>query len=373
MSGATIDLSTSFNRIEPYATSFDASQFVTYSDRSPISLFESEDFGADFISDSATSPVSPVSPALSASSFGFAAADGWTGWNSAELSPEPDSLLGCPPQNPSMTAINPMDLAMSLSGQSPLFQPPIPDNRLGQQPDPIFITSPLSIPATISATDFADNAAAKRYPSRTLKRKTPTPASDDDDDDDEFTPLPAAKSPSPSPSSSSSTTTTAAAAAGGGATERRHSGPAPPSKPKDAALAPKKTAHNMIEKRYRTNLNDKIARLRDAVPALRAMAQRAKLVSEGANANAGADMYLDDPEDGTAAAAAAAAVNGGGGCGGGGVRLNKATILSKATEYIAQLERRNRGLETENSALRGRMEALQVMMMGHGVVAGGWS
>lgn len=31
----------------------------------------------------------------------------------------------------------------------------------------------------------------------------------------------------------------------------------------------KKTAHNMIEKRYRTNLNDKIAALRDAVPSLR--------------------------------------------------------------------------------------------------------
>jgi hypothetical protein len=27
---------------------------------------------------------------------------------------------------------------------------------------------------------------------------------------------------------------------------------------------PKKTAHNMIEKRYRTNLNDKIAALRDS-------------------------------------------------------------------------------------------------------------
>lgn len=31
----------------------------------------------------------------------------------------------------------------------------------------------------------------------------------------------------------------------------------------------KKTAHNMIEKRYRTNLNDKIAALRDSVPSLR--------------------------------------------------------------------------------------------------------
>jgi hypothetical protein len=35
----------------------------------------------------------------------------------------------------------------------------------------------------------------------------------------------------------------------------------------------KKTAHNMIEKRYRTNLNDKIAALRDSVPSLRAISK----------------------------------------------------------------------------------------------------
>jgi hypothetical protein len=38
----------------------------------------------------------------------------------------------------------------------------------------------------------------------------------------------------------------------------------------------KKTAHNMIEKRYRTNLNDKIAALRDSVPSLRVMAKSAR-------------------------------------------------------------------------------------------------
>jgi hypothetical protein len=35
----------------------------------------------------------------------------------------------------------------------------------------------------------------------------------------------------------------------------------------------KKTAHNMIEKRYRTNLNEKIAALRDSVPSLRVMSK----------------------------------------------------------------------------------------------------
>lgn len=38
----------------------------------------------------------------------------------------------------------------------------------------------------------------------------------------------------------------------------------------------KKTAHNMIEKRYRTNLNDKIAALRDSVPSLRIMSKSSK-------------------------------------------------------------------------------------------------
>lgn len=41
----------------------------------------------------------------------------------------------------------------------------------------------------------------------------------------------------------------------------------PPPRRQSAPI--KKTAHNMIEKRYRTNLNDKIAALRDSVPSLR--------------------------------------------------------------------------------------------------------
>lgn len=44
----------------------------------------------------------------------------------------------------------------------------------------------------------------------------------------------------------------------------------------DEAQPVKKTAHNMIEKRYRTNLNDKIAALRDSVPSLRIMSKSAR-------------------------------------------------------------------------------------------------
>jgi hypothetical protein len=42
----------------------------------------------------------------------------------------------------------------------------------------------------------------------------------------------------------------------------------------------KKTAHNMIEKRYRTNLNDKIAALRDSVPSLRVMSKKGSRAEE---------------------------------------------------------------------------------------------
>jgi hypothetical protein len=41
--------------------------------------------------------------------------------------------------------------------------------------------------------------------------------------------------------------------------------------PRSRHTAPQKAAHNMIEKRYRTNLNDRIAALRDSVPSLRAI------------------------------------------------------------------------------------------------------
>ncbi|KAL2817276.1 hypothetical protein BDW59DRAFT_133688 [Aspergillus cavernicola] len=93
----------------------------------------------------------------------------------------------------------------------------------------------------------------------------------------------------------------------------------------------KKRAHNVIEKRYRANLNDKIAELRDSVPSLRA--------TKGAN---GAAVDDDDAEGATPAS-----------------KLNKASILSKATEHIRHLETRNKRLEDENTALKIRLRELE--------------
>ena len=321
----------------------------TYSDFSPISIFDpAEDFGTDFTSDSAASPLSPLSPALSASSFGFPATDGWTAWDRTELSPEPENLFtcqpfDCSPQNPSMSpAINPMDLTMPINSQSSLFQNPqvmlatIPTQQ--QQP----MAASLPTPPTPSTTSCANNATSKRYPSRGLKRKSSSSTPEDEPT------LPAAKIPS------TTTPTTPAA--------RRHSTGTKPNK--DTVLGPKKTAHNMIEKRYRTNLNDKITQLRDAVPSLRTMTQQRPKLEVG--------LEFDDAEENDAMMEQQQQQQGAFAA---GAKLNKATILSKATEYILQLERRNHGLETENSALRGRMEGLEMMLMSRGgmPVAGVWN
>lgn len=109
-----------------------------------------------------------------------------------------------------------------------------------------------------------------------------------------------------------------------------------PSSKKEKHQPPKKTAHNMIEKRYRTNLNDKIAALRDSVPSLRVMSR-----------GAGANEEDDDPEDLEGLTPAH--------------KLNKATVLSKATEYIRHLEKRNKRLQDEVATLQGRIESYEKM------------
>lgn len=97
----------------------------------------------------------------------------------------------------------------------------------------------------------------------------------------------------------------------------------------------KKRSHNVIEKRYRANLNEKIAELRDSVPSLRAMSKQLN----------GASVDDDDAEGVTPAN-----------------KLNKASILSKATEYIRHLELRNKRLDEENMALKNRLRQLDKVL-----------
>ncbi|KIW45610.1 uncharacterized protein PV06_03988 [Exophiala oligosperma] len=98
--------------------------------------------------------------------------------------------------------------------------------------------------------------------------------------------------------------------------------------------AAKKRPHNVIEKRYRANLNEKISELRDSVPSLRITKKKATDVST-------ADSDEEDLEG-------LAPSN----------KLNKASILTKAVEYIRHLEFRTRRLEEENKSLKERLETL---------------
>jgi hypothetical protein len=106
------------------------------------------------------------------------------------------------------------------------------------------------------------------------------------------------------------------------------------SPPESKNLPSKKRSHNVIEKRYRANLNEKIAELRDSVPSLRAMSQQG---SGGSPVGDDADVTPAN-------------------------KLNKASILSKATEYIRHLELRNKRLEEENKALKTRLRQLDRAM-----------
>jgi hypothetical protein len=84
----------------------------------------------------------------------------------------------------------------------------------------------------------------------------------------------------------------------------------------------------MIEKRYRLKLNDKILSLRNAVPALRSPL---------------GSTTTEDLDSGRGIAN----------------KLNKGTVLTKATEYIQQLEREKRTLEQEVASLKEQLAVIK--------------
>ena len=97
--------------------------------------------------------------------------------------------------------------------------------------------------------------------------------------------------------------------------------------------AHKKRPHNIIEKRYRANLNVKIAELRDSVPSLRSAKK-----GQGKDGVESDDDNLDGLTPSN--------------------KLNKASVLTKAVEYIKHLEIRTRRLEDENKSLKDRLVEL---------------
>ena len=86
-------------------------------------------------------------------------------------------------------------------------------------------------------------------------------------------------------------------------------------------------SHNIVERRYRSNINAKIADLRDSVPALKAKP----------------DSSVQQPQNTDTLAQ----------------KLNKATILSTAVAYIHDLERDKTRLELELRDLRARLRIVE--------------
>ncbi|KAI2628616.1 HLH-domain-containing protein [Hypoxylon sp. NC1633] len=116
--------------------------------------------------------------------------------------------------------------------------------------------------------------------------------------------------------------------------------PQPPSRTNSAEAVDKskekprngdRAAHNDIERKYRTNLKDKIAELRDAIPSLRS-------IPEDGDDNDNANASRTAP------------------------KVSKGTVLTKATEYIHQLERRNRSMAQKNEELARRLHAFEQLV-----------
>ncbi|QUC22000.1 uncharacterized protein UV8b_06241 [Ustilaginoidea virens] len=116
------------------------------------------------------------------------------------------------------------------------------------------------------------------------------------------------------------------------ASSSKRAGPSGQPKPRPAD----RIAHNDVERKYRTNLKDKISELRAAVPALQASSR------DG------------EPEGGSAGGQRS------------GVKISKGTVLTTATEYIHHLEARNRAIAQEHQQLARRLQALETLLKGVG-------
>ncbi|KAI1846164.1 hypothetical protein JX265_010542 [Neoarthrinium moseri] len=107
--------------------------------------------------------------------------------------------------------------------------------------------------------------------------------------------------------------------------------PNEPGEKKDKPRNSDRAAHNDIERKYRTNLKDRIADLREAIPSLRSIPE-------------------DYDDDGSPVPVSRAP------------KVSKGTILTKATEYIHQLERRNRSMSHKNEELLRRLQAFEQLL-----------
>ncbi|MCJ1225534.1 hypothetical protein MMC12_002183 [Toensbergia leucococca] len=106
----------------------------------------------------------------------------------------------------------------------------------------------------------------------------------------------------------------------------------------------KRSAHSVIEKRYRMSLNGKIEALRDSVPSLRPTSLISRDDGE-ADGKTRPSPTVPEPV----------------------VKLNKATILAKTTEYIRHLEERNKQICDESQAVRTQLDTFERLSLASAV------
>lgn len=108
------------------------------------------------------------------------------------------------------------------------------------------------------------------------------------------------------------------------------------SKGKDKPKSADRTAHNDIERKYRTNLKDRIAELRDAVPSLRTIPENG--VDDGDEEGEGSNQAGRTP------------------------KVSKGTVLTKATDYIHHLEKKNKQIMQQHQELSRRLQAFEQLL-----------
>ncbi|KAK4147578.1 uncharacterized protein C8A04DRAFT_34272 [Dichotomopilus funicola] len=100
---------------------------------------------------------------------------------------------------------------------------------------------------------------------------------------------------------------------------------------KEETKAADRAAHNNIERKYRTNLKDRILELQNAVPALR--------VSQDKDGDDDEETHPGNPP-----------------------KISKSMVLTKATEYIRDLERRNKDLVEDQRELVRRLQVVEQLL-----------
>ncbi|WYZ45651.1 hypothetical protein EsH8_VIII_000967 [Colletotrichum jinshuiense] len=300
---------------------------------SPLSFYDNQ---GDFSADSAPSRGSPVSPVFPASSFQLPSGGDWPAYfEKPALSPDLDVFYG--EFGSPMSFLSSQNLTLSpTANPADLMSDSVTFGREGiNDTQPLFQT--LDAPARPQPRQQTKSPRLTRTSAPVAARPEQSRLQSQKQQQQQQQVQKAASQPQQrtSPRGNDLKRKSSASSA-----SSRSASPEPPAR-RTKHAEPSKNPHNMIEKRYRVNINEKIIALRDAVPSLRCVVQQ----TENPQAAAESDEVFDVVEELGGLMPAR--------------KLNKATILSKATEYITHLEKKNGQLWKENAELEKRLAEAQ--------------